>query len=265
MLDAGEEMEVDTTGDAALAGASHSIASEAPPVDKSLAVSSPRREVTAPGKTDAGERALEEADTKYVVPPITITEEERNAMDDAADLSFLKSMENSFKEMRQRYKRHCKKLQHRVDHLEKAEGEFMPKVNEAKLWHAEKFEDIRSHEAQLAASKEAFVLEQAAAEMAQAEAAKKAEETNGELVQHKIHLDAHEEELAAREEKLAATLRAKDEEIQALLAKHTEELERKQGEALQAQALEHAEKLKEATDAADATGVAKANLESRVR
>lgn len=142
-----------------------------------------------------------------------------------------------------------------------AEQELLQRADEAQVWYAEKLQDIKSREAQLAAAKESFILEKAAAEMAQAEATRKAAIADSELTQRKVNLDAHEEELA-EEEKLAAILRIKDEEIQALLAKRTEELEQKHEEAHQGQAVEHAGKIKEALDAARIAGIAKANLES---
>jgi hypothetical protein len=45
------------------------------------------------------------------------------------------------------------------------------------------------------------------------------------LTECRIGLDAHEEDLAAREEALAAKLRRKDEEIKKLVAQRTQELE----------------------------------------
>lgn len=147
------------------------------------------------------------------------TEEMRNAHDDADDLLFLKSMENGFKETQQRYSRCWERLQCRTTYVEITKQELLLRADKALVWYAKKLQDIKNHEAQLAADKESFVLEAAVAEMAQAEAAKKAAAADSELTQCKVNLDVHEEELAAREEKLAATLHAKDEEIQALLAK----------------------------------------------
>ena len=56
---------------------------------------------------------------------------------------------------------------------------------------------------------------------------------------------AQEEDLTAREAKLAAALRGKDEELEALVAWRTRELEQRHKEALDAQALVHAGKVKE--------------------
>ena len=63
--------------------------------------------------------------------------------------------------------------------------------------------------------------------------------------QHQAALNSQEEDLAAREEKLAATLRGKDEEVEQLVMQRTRELEQMHREALDAQALVHAGKVKE--------------------
>ena len=73
-------------------------------------------------------------------------------------------------------------------------------------------------------------------------------------------LDAHEEDLAARKEALAAKVHGKDEEIKKLVAQRTKELEQEHKKTLDALALDHAGKLKEAVDAAEAVEAAKNEL-----
>src|SRR3954466_14648630 len=63
--------------------------------------------------------------------------------------------------------------------------------------------------------------------------------------QHQAALDSQEEDLSAREAKLAATLRGKDEVLETLVARRTRELEQRHKEAHDAQALAHAGKVKE--------------------
>ena len=58
-------------------------------------------------------------------------------------------------------------------------------------------------------------------------------------------LNSQEEDLAAREEKLTATLRGKDEEVEKLFMRRTRMLEQRHKEALNAQALVHAGKVAE--------------------
>ena len=63
--------------------------------------------------------------------------------------------------------------------------------------------------------------------------------------QHQAALDSHEEDLTVREAKLATALRGKDVELEALVAQRTRELEQRHKEALDAQALAHAGKVRE--------------------
>lgn len=262
---AGMDVEMGAAGDAVLAADNHPIAPDAPPVSESLRLSSPQRGTDIPSTADTGERALGSMDEELIIPPSTTTEEERDADDDAEDYYFLQSMSDSFKGLQKHYSRHLEKLQRRATNIEKAEQEFLQLVDEAQVWYAEKVQDIKVRQIQLAADREAFILEKAEADIAQAEAAEKAAATNRELIQRKVSLDSHEDDLVVREENLAATLHAKDEEIQALLTKRTEEFEQKHREALQSQATEHAGKLKEALDAAEAADSAKVILESQVK
>lgn len=88
---------------------------------------------------------------------------------------------------------------------------------------------------------------------------------DAKLREHKVGLDAHEEELVAREEVLAAKLHDKDDEVQTLLADWTQELEWKHKEAIEAQATDHADKIKEAIYAAEAAEAAKNELDGKVK
>ena len=58
-------------------------------------------------------------------------------------------------------------------------------------------------------------------------------------------MNSQEEDLTAREAKLAAMLHGKDEELEALVARRTRELEQRHKEALDAQALAHAGNVRE--------------------
>ena len=78
------------------------------------------------------------------------------------------------------------------------------------------------------------------------ETAKKlADEAEAVRSQHEATLRTQEEDLAKREEKLAAMLRGKDEEVDKLVLQRTQELERRHQEALNALAQAHAGKVKE--------------------
>src|SRR3954466_15956531 len=82
-------------------------------------------------------------------------------------------------------------------------------------------------------------------EKAQEKAANLAAAAEAIRNQHQATLNSQEEDLSAREAKLAATLRDKDEELEVLVARRTQELEQRHREALDAQALAHAGKVKE--------------------
>lgn len=79
------------------------------------------------------------------------------------------------------------------------------------------------------------------------------------------HFDAHDEELAAHEDALATKLCEKDEEIQALLAQQSQELEQKHKEAIESQAVNHASKIQEAGNAVEGAEGAKTKLEGKVK
>ena len=63
--------------------------------------------------------------------------------------------------------------------------------------------------------------------------------------QHEVAPNSQEEDLAAREEKLAATLRGKDAEVEKLVLQWTSELEQRHKEALNAQAQVYAGRVEE--------------------
>ena len=86
--------------------------------------------------------------------------------------------------------------------LRSAEQEFLQRVGEAQVWYAEKVQDIKDRQIQLAADREAFILEKAEADAAQAEAAEKVAATQSELIQRKVTLDSHEDDLASQGRKL---------------------------------------------------------------
>ena len=82
-------------------------------------------------------------------------------------------------------------------------------------------------------------------EKAQETAKNLAAEAEAARTQHQAALNSQEEDLAAREEKLTAMLHGKDEEVEKLVVQWTQELEQRHKEALNAQALVHAGKVKE--------------------
>ena len=84
------------------------------------------------------------------------------------------------------------------------------------------------------------------------------------LADHKASLDAREQEISLREEKLEATLRAKDDDLEALVCQRTKDLEDKHGVAMDAIAADSAAQLKKLTDDLAAASAAKTDLDQQV-
>ena len=105
--------------------------------------------------------------------------------------------------------------------------------------------DLKAAQDALAKHDLALVMKQADIEKAQEMAKNQAAKDEAARSQHQSTLNSQEEELAACEEKLAAPLCGKDEEVEKLVLQRTQELEQRHEEALNAQALVHAGKVKE--------------------
>ena len=88
-------------------------------------------------------------------------------------------------------------------------------------------------------------------EKAQEKAANLAAAAEAVRNQDQAALDSQEEDLTVREAKLTAALCGKDEELEALVAWRTRELEQRHKEALYAQALAHVGKVRELEVAQD--------------
>ena len=83
------------------------------------------------------------------------------------------------------------------------------------------------------------------------------------LADHKTSLDAREQEISLREEKLEATLRAKDENLEAFVQQRTKELNDKHGAALDTLTTDHAAQLKKLVEDLDVVSSTKAELTGR--
>jgi chromosome segregation ATPase len=127
-----------------------------------------------------------------------------------------------------------------------ADQKLKEKANELRAWYNQQSRILKDQEEKLAASK------------------KEVATLNGKLTERAAQLDARDKDLAAREGALAATLRAKDEEIETLLKQWTRELEDGHKKSIETQALENAAKLKEASDRAATAASTKTELESQV-
>jgi chromosome segregation ATPase len=149
--------------------------------------------------------------------------------------------------------------------VEAAEEDFQKRVKQTQIWYAEAYQELTAHREQVSQSWTELLLKQSDMEKAQEEATQRIAVEEALLTERRIALDAHEEDLAAREQALAAKLRSKDEEIEKLAARRTQELEQKHKEALEALTADHAGKLKEAVNAVEAAEAAKIELGDKVK
>ena len=81
----------------------------------------------------------------------------------------------------------------------KAEADIKKRAEELRGLNQEALRSLAEEQEQLAEEQKAFLLEKAEVEAQQRLAAEKLSAQEGELVQRKVNLDAHEEEVAARE------------------------------------------------------------------
>nr|XP_020173584.1 uncharacterized protein LOC109759167 [Aegilops tauschii subsp. strangulata] len=139
----------------------------------------------------------------------------------------LRAMSANFEKLQALHCARLDKAKSRMAAVDKAEADLEGHVAETQAWFHQAHEELKVAQDLLAERKRELVLKQADAEKAP-EAAKE-----------------QEEDLAAREEALAATLHGKDEKVEKLVAQQTQELEQRHKVALNAQGLVHAGKVKE--------------------
>lgn len=132
-------------------------------------------------------------------------------------------------------------------------------------WFAEAFQELKTGQEQVNQSWNDLLLKQSDVERAQEEAKQQAAAEEARLRELRVGLEAHDDDLTAREKALADKLRAKDEEIDKLVAQWAQELEQKHKETLEALTTNHVGKLKEAIDAAETAEDAKNLLEEKVK
>ena len=121
--------------------------------------------------------------------------------------------------------------------MDQAEVDFKARIAEMQTWFHQTREEQRAFQEELAKRNVELTMKMADIEKAQEEAVNLAAAAEAVRNQHQAALDSQEEDLTAREAKLAATLRGKDEELESLDARRTRELEQRHKEALDAQAL----------------------------
>nr|XP_040249565.1 golgin subfamily A member 6-like protein 7 [Aegilops tauschii subsp. strangulata] len=104
------------------------------------------------------------------------------------------------------------KRQLQENQADKAEADLEERVAETQVWFREAHEEPRAAQGELVERKQELILKQTDVKKAQEVAKEQATKDKAAWQQHQALLNSQEEELAAREEALAATFRGKDEE-----------------------------------------------------
>ena len=105
--------------------------------------------------------------------------------------------------------------------MDKEEADFEERVAQTQVWFGEARDELRAAQGELDERKRELILKQADIEKAQEAAKEQAAKDEAGRRQQQALLDTQEEDLVAREQALAATLRGKDEEIEKLVAQWT--------------------------------------------
>nr|XP_020192007.1 cingulin-like protein 1 [Aegilops tauschii subsp. strangulata] len=143
------------------------------------------------------------------------------------------------------HRAHQDKAKSRMAAVDKAEVDFEERIAQTQVWFGESRKELRAAQGELEERKRELILKQADIEKAQEVAKDLAAKDKAARQQQKGLLDFQEEDLAAREQALAATLHGKDEEIEKIVAHQTQELEQSHKDGLNAVALDHSGKVEE--------------------
>ena len=129
--------------------------------------------------------------------------------------------------------------------MDQAEADFKARIAETQTWFHQTREEQRALQEELAKRNVELTMKMTDIKKAREQAATLAATAEAIRNHHQAALDSQEEDLTACEAKLAAELHGKDEELEALVAWRTRELEQRHKEALDAQALADASKVRE--------------------
>ena len=123
----------------------------------------------------------------------------------------------SFRKLQALHHARLDKAKSRMATVDKAEADLEGHVAEAQAWFRQAHKDLKAAQDALAERNLELVMKQADIEKAQELARQQAAKDEAARHQHQALLNSQEEDLAAREEKLSATLRGKDEEVDKLI------------------------------------------------
>ena len=129
----------------------------------------------------------------------------------------LQAMSASFNKLQALHRAHLDKAKSKEAVAHKVEADLAERVAEAQAWFRQACEELKTAQDLLAERKLELVMKQADIEKAQEAAKEQAAKDEAARHQHQAELNSQEEDLAAREENLTATLHDKDEEVQELV------------------------------------------------
>ena len=161
----------------------------------------------------------------------------------AMDLSFLESMATGVKEMQAWHNQKWQELKERRESAGSVDQKLKDKCLELREWHGKQSKVLMRQQEMLLMMRGDIMAHEAC------------------LADDKASPDARELEISLQEEKLKATLCAKDDDTEALVRQCPKDLEEKHGAALDAIANDSTAQLKKIAYDIDAASIAKADLD----
>nr|XP_020177122.1 myosin-11-like [Aegilops tauschii subsp. strangulata] len=137
-------------------------------------------------------------------------------------------------------------LKEQLKSANKVDQQLRDKGNELREWHGKQFQVLMKQQETISMARKDVIAREA------------------RMAERKALLDAREQDISSREEKLEATLRAKDDDLEALVQQHTKELDDKHKATLDALIANSATQLKKLADDLAAASSAKADLDQQV-
>nr|XP_040249510.1 translation initiation factor IF-2-like [Aegilops tauschii subsp. strangulata] len=137
---------------------------------------------------------------------------EEGAIDDQPSSFAASGSSKYLKKLHALHHAHLDKAKSRMAAVDKAEADLVGRVTETQAWFRQAHEELKVAQDLLAELKLELVMKQADIEKAQQLVKEQAAKDEAARHQHQAELNSQEEDPAAREEKLTATLHGKDEE-----------------------------------------------------
>ena len=134
----------------------------------------------------------------------------------------------------------------RRESANRVDQKLKDKCLELREWHGKQFQVLMRQQETISMAREDVIAREA------------------RMAERKALLDAREQDISSRQEKLEATLRAKDDDLEALKKKRTKELEDKHKAVLDMLSTDFYAQLKKIADDLAAVSIAKADLDQQV-